>query len=341
MLSTITVPAGVITADPQPYSPELMEQVMGEMCAHQQDFTGFISIASNEILYLLFFFKNHPYAAGKSIGEKPFSLSLREFFQEISQSEASCAATLTIHATDPVLLKSLLIFIQEDPVVKAPSNLINLEAILGQIQQDGRDALIILEKKQMFNFFFFKDGKRGIAYFSDSEFNAGQDLATDEQMLLYAFQGNDVSVDALVYRSVTTREAIDSETVDLKEMLQLLRGNSTGRTTEAGPNLPAAEHFEYDLILSVLSGPQRGETLTGRAPCLMGRKEADIIVSDAMTSKRHAAVQVVNGKLMLVDLNSTNGTTLNGNRIHQHELFTGDIIGMGSTSLKVVQIKHK
>src|SRR5690242_20266971 len=123
-----------------------MEKVLGELCTTERAFTGFISIESGEGLYLLFFFNSCPYAAGKSLDNKPSALTIRELFQEMGQLK-DASSTLSIHATDPVLLKCLLIFIQDSPTAKAPSNLINLEVILGQIRQEAADALIILEKQ--------------------------------------------------------------------------------------------------------------------------------------------------------------------------------------------------
>jgi hypothetical protein len=316
----------------------MMEKVLGELCTAGRDFTGFISVESGESLYLLFFFNSRPYAAGKAIGKKPTSLTIRELFQEIGQLDET-NSVLSIHATDPVLLKCLLIFIQENPAVKAPSNLINLEAILEQIRQEAANALIILEKQDIFNFFFFKDGTKGMSYFADIGFSGGDKLAIDEQMLVYAFQGGGVPVDALIYRSVATKESTDSVLISQDEMLRLLWGlQHEEQQSKEEAKVQKAGIIEDNLVLAVMDGPQKGQILSGPIPCVIGRKDTDIIVSDPMVSKRHVAVQMVNGKLMLVDLNSTNGTTVNGRPVKQHNITGGDVISMGGTALKVLRI---
>jgi pSer/pThr/pTyr-binding forkhead associated (FHA) protein len=71
---------------------------------------------------------------------------------------------------------------------------------------------------------------------------------------------------------------------------------------------------------------------------VLGRKDADVIVADPQVSERHAAVQMIDGAPMLVDLNSTGGTTLNGVHIVQHEVAQGDVIGIGATALRVVRL---
>jgi hypothetical protein len=341
-MPSIRIPSGTILSESLPFTRKALEETLLELCEPARDFTGFIAITSGDSLYLLFFFKSHPYSAGKSIGEKPFLLSIREFFREVGLLIDN-GPTISIHATDPVLLKCLLVFIQDNLTAKAPTSLINLEAILEQIQQEAADALIILEKQGMFNFFFFKDGVRGKSYYADQNVANSEGVAIDEQMLVYAFQGGDV--DALIYRNITTRESTDAVLISLHDMLKLLRGESGGEPENGPPELDAAEVVEADvieeqLLLSVLDGPLKGKTLSGPIPCVLGRKDTDIIVPDPMVSKTHAAIQIVNGKLLVIDLNSTNGTTVNGQQIRQHEIAVDDVIGMGGVHLKVLRISQ-
>lgn len=340
-MPSILIPSGTIVTPPRPYRPEFLESTLQELCNPAGNFTGVISVTSADDTYFLFLFCSHPYAAGKSIGEKPFALSLREFFKELAKLSIA-DAVFSVHATDPVLLKCLLIFIQDNLTAKAPVNLINLEAVLGQIQQEAADALIILEKQGMFNFFFFKDGIKGKSYFADPAAESHDNTSIDEQMLVYAFQGGDI--DALIYRNISTHESSDAENLLLEEMFRLLRMDSVGESTISiaaiSTEIMDAVVMEDDLKLSVLEGPQKGQVLMGNFPCVLGRKDTDIVISDPMVSKTHAAIQAVNGKLLLIDLNSTNGTFVDGVRIKQHEIAVNDELVIGSTRLKILRINQ-
>jgi len=67
------------------------------------------------------------------------------------------------------------------------------------------------------------------------------------------------------------------------------------------------------------------ETVIGRDP-----EQADLVVEDSMrVSSRHAAVRAVGDGFELVDLGSTNGTTLNGDAIQRVRLEDGDSIRLG------------
>jgi len=71
-----------------------------------------------------------------------------------------------------------------------------------------------------------------------------------------------------------------------------------------------AEHF-----LVVVEGPQPGERLkVGKDPVVIGRRAPSdwLLNADPLVSRRHCRVSLVNDQLTVTDLNSTNGTYLNG-----------------------------
>ena len=59
-------------------------------------------------------------------------------------------------------------------------------------------------------------------------------------------------------------------------------------------------------------------------------------VLDRIVSKEHCHIDLVNGRYVLRDLGSLNGTYVNGERVHERPLYTGDEITMGSTRILVV-----
>lgn len=69
---------------------------------------------------------------------------------------------------------------------------------------------------------------------------------------------------------------------------------------------------------------------------LIGRNElADIIIEDSYVSKMHAMLQVYDKAVVLLDLNSTNGTTVNSRMVEKTLLRNDDIISLGRYRLKV------
>jgi hypothetical protein len=68
-------------------------------------------------------------------------------------------------------------------------------------------------------------------------------------------------------------------------------------------------------------------TVIGRAT------EADIVVDDPGVSRRHAEIHMLDGQARVVDLGSTNGTYLNGERVHAAALVHGSAITVGRTRI--------
>jgi hypothetical protein len=76
----------------------------------------------------------------------------------------------------------------------------------------------------------------------------------------------------------------------------------------------------------------RHEIAGGRA--LLGRsKECDVRISDPNVSRRHAEVRQEGSTYWVVDLDSTNGVLVNGQRQKRAKLDDGDRITLGSTDL--------
>jgi hypothetical protein len=67
---------------------------------------------------------------------------------------------------------------------------------------------------------------------------------------------------------------------------------------------------------------------------VIGRSsEADVRLDDANTSRRHAELRRIGDGYSLVDLGSTNGTEVNGQRIQETALMNGDVISVGTTRI--------
>lgn len=71
----------------------------------------------------------------------------------------------------------------------------------------------------------------------------------------------------------------------------------------------------------------------GEEPILVGRLEScTIVVEDASVSRHHAEISRIEDAVVLADLDSTNGTRVNGVLVSRHELSDGDQITVGATT---------
>jgi pSer/pThr/pTyr-binding forkhead associated (FHA) protein len=90
------------------------------------------------------------------------------------------------------------------------------------------------------------------------------------------------------------------------------------------------------LILS-LNNSVLGEYPLDKERIVLGRKaENDIQVDNLAVSGQHAAIITILSDSFLEDLESTNGTYVNGKLVKKHALKNGDVISIGKHELKYV-----
>jgi pSer/pThr/pTyr-binding forkhead associated (FHA) protein len=91
------------------------------------------------------------------------------------------------------------------------------------------------------------------------------------------------------------------------------------------------------LLLHVRSGPATGAVHPILGAATIGRStNADIVITDEAVSRAHAAFRVDGQTLVVEDLESSNGTLVNGDPIHSPcRLAPGDVVTVGSTELEV------
>ena len=88
---------------------------------------------------------------------------------------------------------------------------------------------------------------------------------------------------------------------------------------------------------------REGETLAEYAltkrETVIGRDDmADIVVKDRYMSKLHAMFQMYSNGLVLLDLNSTNGTIVNSVETQKRILRNNDVISLGEHRLKIENV---
>jgi Protein of unknown function (DUF3662)/FHA domain len=99
-------------------------------------------------------------------------------------------------------------------------------------------------------------------------------------------------------------------------------------TEAASPVELGVEREEFTLTMN-----GRARILDERHVVLGRSKECDLQVPDANVSRRHAELRQEGSSWWVVDLDSTNGTEVNGRRVPRAKLSPGDTIVLGETKL--------
>src|SRR5829696_4502966 len=89
------------------------------------------------------------------------------------------------------------------------------------------------------------------------------------------------------------------------------------------------------VTFQVLEGIDKGRVFREMAtPVTIGREEGNVLrLNDERVSRFHAKVQFDNGEVIITDLDSTNGTRVNGNVVQIRRLRPGDRVHIGRSIL--------
>src|SRR5688500_2605939 len=75
-----------------------------------------------------------------------------------------------------------------------------------------------------------------------------------------------------------------------------------------------------------------------QSPITIGRSHENVIVlDDPRVSRKHLEIRVIREHFVLFDLNSSGGTFVNGQRVNQGILYSGDVISLAGVNLVFMQ----
>ena len=79
----------------------------------------------------------------------------------------------------------------------------------------------------------------------------------------------------------------------------------------------------------LLAGAVGGRLMLGRS------SDCQLVFGDDTVSRRHAELRLVEGRWMLRDLGSSNGTWVNGRRVMEAEVAPGDYVQLGGLGIRI------
>ncbi len=120
-------------------------------------------------------------------------------------------------------------------------------------------------------------------------------------------------------------------------MKELLAGAKQGKQQPGRLSSPLTGAGMADVTIQVLQGLEAGAILRQLpTPITIGREEENLVqLNDERISRFHAKIQANDDHLILTDLQSTNGTRVNGHFTRMRTIQIGDQIALGRCLLVV------
>jgi len=90
------------------------------------------------------------------------------------------------------------------------------------------------------------------------------------------------------------------------------------------------------LKLVVVAGPDEGKEIAlGSSATIGADPDSTLALQDRLVSRKHATVSHVDGRVLIKDNGSRNGTFLGGTRIHEAEVSIGAVITIGGSAVAI------
>ncbi len=94
------------------------------------------------------------------------------------------------------------------------------------------------------------------------------------------------------------------------------------------------QHFTIEDTDAFLTLENKTVVLVNLPIFNIGRRiENNLVMNDPRVSRIHAQLRPMNGNYVLFDLGSTGGTFINGRRIEQSVIYSGDVISLAGVQL--------
>src|SRR6202790_5130206 len=135
---------------------------------------------------------------------------------------------------------------------------------------------------------------------------------------------------------VEIKRRVDS-TVVMSPLPSFARADASSSNVQLPPADPGIRlPLKANVVLSILTGPSKGEVHTLSKPrVVLGRKGADIPVNDPEISRHHCLLEVRDKFINLKDLDSTNGTFYEEERVRAAMLQDGSEFRIGESRIRV------
>ena len=191
-------------------------------------------------------------------------------------------------------------------VLMGPSDFQRFDQMAAGLQREFSDLIIEAAKESRWNLM----GMPRISFAADDSMGTGE-FKVEAALTADPDRPASVSTRARSDAEAPAAKAIDSNTAD--------------RLGIAGAG---------SLVILDSEGKRTDKIALTSTPVVIGRLSAnDVVLADPNVSRRHAELRRDGSRWILVDLDSTNGTLVNGKLAREHEIKHGDRLSFGTSEL--------
>ncbi len=303
----------------QLYVQEIFEQQLHKLHMEERPFVGGVEVVveSNHRLYLCIV-QGELHAAARWWNAKWSSLTIRRFFQLV---HAAYGARVQVWRADPILIKSMLVVAQKAPSLQTTSAVVKLDGLLQHLAQVQRDALLVVHEAAGLTLCYFLNGA---PVFLESRNPFWREIDDDNNGRLQRIvqETTAESIELSLYEDVNVHPAQDRD----------LLGD---RWPERVIDFFLSPRFA--LVLASEGGQEARIVLKGSQFTIGRGPDNDLVLSHPSVSRSHLLIRFEQGGHLARDLESRNGTLLNGRPMTSASLTGGESLRVGEVALRFIR----
>jgi pSer/pThr/pTyr-binding forkhead associated (FHA) protein len=304
----------------QPYEQEAFERHLRQLHTEDHAFVGLMEIVveAHQRLYL-FIVQGELYAAARWREAKFSSLTLRRFFQLL---HASFGARMTLWRADPILIKSLLVLTQKAPSLQTSSAVVKLDGLLQHLSQMHRDALLAVQEVSGLTLCYFLNGQLVFLQSSNPAWQQTEEGNEGTLAKIVEETAKAEPVPLLLFEDVNIHPAQDRDLLGDEWPKSLVEYFLTPR---------------YALVLATEGGQEARVVVRGSQFSIGRGPDNDLVLSDPSVSRSHLLIRFEQGSHVAQDLESRNGTMVNGRAATSTPLTGGESLRLGEVVLRFIR----
>jgi len=319
------LPFSAVRMAAQPVPWDRFDDQFWKLVADAKVDHGYFALRGPDEAALLFVVNGAPYGSGRVEGDRVRFGEVKEFFEFYHRQRD---LPLACYQADKGLILGLLALFQKTATQQFTTEMMDPEETISKLTAKGVNAVITYRTAERVGVSLFMKGRVQFNYFSEDDPAAlPKETEPLDALLVYLYgKKEEGAVTVAIYEEPKVAAAQDAPQA---------KGTPRARLTQVyapppppAPAAPAALAGPKPELIIMFGGktlerhPMVVEQITiGRAP------GNDIRIDNLGVSRNHAVIRMQDGRYLVEDKASANGTFVNGERIAApHELRDGDQI---------------
>ncbi len=273
---------------------------------------GYLILEGDDSIYYLFLCEGKIYAAGKIEEEEMLDIPIRDFFAHFSRISRPF---ISFYRTDEALLKSLIVIFQHTPTTQVTSDIVDVEEILAKIKDKGTDSVLAIRENDKLSLVLCCDGEPSYIYLAEETEDVKKEETPQDKLLVYIYNKEpQLTFEIDIYQDIVVTPAPDAgfPVYDFKgEIYEYFTRPRPFILLKLGDNTLGRYTIKFNKLT------------IGRVP------ENDVMIDNLAVSRHHAVIAEEGGGFYIEDLQSVNGTFVNGEKVTKQEISNNDEILIG------------